>query len=95
MQLSLYENSSMTLEHAKSEKISFLVYNENLKIEESIISNLTWTSIIRNAIEEDRIIPFFQPIYNNSIDKIDRFEVLMRLVDEDGNIVSPFNFAYC
>ncbi len=92
MQLSLYENSSMTLEHAKSEKISFLVYNENLKIEESIISNLTWTSIIRNAIEEDRIIPFFQPIYNNSIDKIDRFEVLMRLVDEDGNIVSPFQF---
>lgn len=92
MQLSLYENSSMTLEHAKSEKISFLVYNENLKIEESIISNLTWTSIIRSAIEEDRIIPFFQPIYNNSIEKIDRFEVLMRLMDDEGNIVSPFQF---
>ena len=92
MQLSLYENSSMTLEHAKSEKLSFLVYNESLKIEESIISNLTWTSIIRNAIDEDRILPFFQPIYNNSIDKIDRFEVLMRLIDEDGNIVSPFQF---
>lgn len=92
MRLALYENTSMTLQHAKAEKISYLIYNEQLKIEDSIISNLTWTGKIRNAITEDRIIPFFQPLYNNELECIDRFEVLMRLVDEDGNIISPLMF---
>jgi len=92
MQMALYENTSMTLEHAKAEKISYLIYNERLKIEDSIISNLTWTSKIRNAIDENRIVPFFQPIYNNTTEKIDRFEVLMRLIDEDGNVISPYQF---
>jgi EAL domain-containing protein (putative c-di-GMP-specific phosphodiesterase class I) len=92
MQLALYENTSMTLQHAKSEKISYLIYNEHLKIEDSIISNLTWSSKIRNAIDENRIVPFYQPIYNNELEKIDRFEVLMRIIDEDGNVVSPMQF---
>ncbi len=90
--LSLYENTSMTLQHAKAEKITFLIYNEKLKIEDSIISNLTWSSKIRHAIENDRIVPFFQPLYNNDKDQIDRFEVLMRLIEDDGTVVSPYQF---
>lgn len=90
--LALYENTSMTLQHAKSEKITYLMYDETLNIEEAIINNLTWTSKIRTAIDNDRIVPFFQPIYNNKTESIDRFEVLMRLIDEDGNIISPYTF---
>lgn len=92
IQLALYENASMTLQHAKAEKITFLMYDEKLNIEDSIINNLTWTSKIRSAINDDRIVPFFQPIYNNKTESIDRFEVLMRLVDEDGLIISPYTF---
>ncbi len=92
MKLALYENTSMTLQHAKAEKMTFLIYNEQLKIEDSIISNLTWSSKIRHAIDDDRIVPFFQPLYNNETDRIDRFEVLMRLIEEDGTVVSPFQF---
>lgn len=92
IQLALYENTSMTLQHAKAERITFLMYDEKLNIEESIINNLTWTSKIRRAIDEDRIVPFFQPIYNNKSECIDRFEVLMRLVDDDGIIISPLTF---
>lgn len=92
MRLALYENTSMTLEHAKAEKLSYLIYKESLQIEDSIISNLTWTGKIRSAISDDRIVPFFQPIYNNETESIDRFEVLMRLIDEDNNVISPFQF---
>lgn len=92
MRLALYENTSMTLEHAKSKKLIYLIYNENLQIEDSIINNLTWTSKIRSAIDNDRIVPFFQPLYNNDLETIDRFEVLMRLIDEENNIISPYQF---
>lgn len=92
IQLALYENTSMTLQHAKAERFTFLMYDEKLNIEESIINNLTWTSKIRRAIDDDRIVPYFQPIYNNRLECIDRFEVLMRLIDEDGIIISPLTF---
>lgn len=88
----IYENASMTLQHAKSEKITYLVYNESLGIEESIHSNLMWSANIRQAIDNDRIVPFFQPMYNNDTKIIDRFEVLMRLVDDKGAIISPYLF---
>lgn len=92
MKHNVYENASMTLEYAKTHKIPFLVYNEDLKIEDAIKHNLIWTSKIRTAINNNKIIPYYQPIYNNSATKIDRFEVLMRLIDEDGQIITPYMF---
>lgn len=88
----IYENTSMTLEYAKGQKLSFLIYDESLNIEESIKSNLIWTTKIRNAIEKDRIIPYYQPIYNNTTRETDHFEVLMRLIDDDGTVVTPHSF---
>lgn len=88
----IYENTSMTLEYAKGQKLSFLIYDQSLNIEESIKNNLTWTSKIRNAIEKDKIVPYYQPIFNNATKETDHFEVLMRLIDEDGTVVTPQNF---
>ncbi|PKM93428.1 MAG: hypothetical protein CVU84_15695 [Firmicutes bacterium HGW-Firmicutes-1] len=88
----IYENTSMTLEYAKGQKLTFLIYDQSLNIEESIKNNLTWTSKIRTAIEKDKIVPYYQPIYNNDTKETDHFEVLMRLIDEDGTVVTPINF---
>lgn len=88
----LYENTGMTLEYAKGHKMSFLVYDQSLNIEESIKNNLVWTTKIRNAIEKDRIVPYYQPIYNNATHETDHYEVLMRLIDEDGTVVTPIHF---
>lgn len=88
----LYENTGMTLEYAKGQKLPFLVYDQSLNIEEAIKNNLVWTTKIRNAIEKDRIVPYYQPIYNNATHETDHYEVLMRLIDEDGTVVTPINF---
>lgn len=49
------------------------------------------TSLIRNAIENDKIIPFFQGIYNNKTKRIDKYEALVRIEDKD-KVIPPYIF---
>ena len=49
------------------------------------------TNLIRKAIENDKIIPYFQGIYNNHTKAIDKYEALVRIEDE-GKIISPYFF---
>ncbi|DAB28109.1 MAG TPA: diguanylate cyclase, partial [Sulfurimonas sp. UBA10385] len=35
---------------------------------------------------------FYQPIVNNDTLKHEKFEALIRMIDEDGKIISPFFF---
>lgn len=44
-----------------------------------------------SAIKEERIVPFYQPIYDLKKDRVDKYEVLMR-VEEFGEYMSPFPF---
>jgi len=48
-------------------------------------------SLLHSAIEEDRILPYFQGIHNNKTGKINKYEVLVR-INDNGNIISPFKF---
>ena len=43
------------------------------------------------AIEEDRIVPFFQPIYSMRSGTVDKFEVLMRIQEGD-RFLSPYPY---
>jgi EAL domain-containing protein (putative c-di-GMP-specific phosphodiesterase class I) len=47
---------------------------------------------VKKAIAELRIISYFQPIVNNQTEQIEKYESLVRLVDEDGSIISPYFF---
>ncbi|MDD2357544.1 MAG: EAL domain-containing protein [Thiovulaceae bacterium] len=47
---------------------------------------------LKNAIKNDRIIPYFQPIFNNISNKVVSVECLVRLIDDDNNIISPYQF---
>ncbi len=56
-------------------------YEDNLKI----------FSELKEAVKNDRIIPYFQPITDRN-KKIKKYESLVRMIDSNGNIVSPFKF---
>ncbi|TCK05341.1 EAL domain-containing protein [Phorcysia thermohydrogeniphila] len=56
------------------------------------LKNMLWIKKVRGALEDHRIIPFYQPIYNNATGKVEKFEALVRMVDEDGHFVSPGMF---
>jgi EAL domain-containing protein (putative c-di-GMP-specific phosphodiesterase class I) len=49
-------------------------------------------TLIKKALETDGVKPFFQPIYNFHTDKIEKFECLMRIIDEKDEVVLPFKF---
>jgi c-di-GMP phosphodiesterase len=85
------EKADMALSVARSRK-RFVIYRPELEVIKAYADNLHWLHIIREAIDQGRIIPFFQPIMNNASGKVDKFESLMRIRAEDGRIILPGSF---
>jgi PAS domain S-box-containing protein len=84
--------ADMALKNAKRNHLSIAVYNKDNTLLDEYKNNEKWMKKITKALEEDRIVPYFQPIYSYDKNHIKKYEALMRLVDEDGSIVSPFHF---
>ena len=60
--------------------------------EESIRERYRMVNVINYAIANDKIIPYFQGIYDNRQNKIHHYESLMRLEDENGKVYYPGSF---
>ena len=72
----------------------FLVRNANYGRldEESIRERYHMVNVINYAIAHDKIIPYFQGIYDNNSNTIHHYESLMRLEDENGKVYYPGSF---
>lgn len=55
-------------------------------------SNIAWYKRIKSAIEDSRIVPFFQPIVDNQTRRIVKYEALIRLIEKDGTVIGPYAF---
>jgi len=86
------EKADIALKAAKKQQKSFLIYDEKLNIEEEYKNNMEWVTRLKSAISQNRIVPFFQPIFDNQSNKIASYECLVRLIDTNGDIISPFKF---
>jgi diguanylate cyclase (GGDEF)-like protein/PAS domain S-box-containing protein len=53
---------------------------------------LTWVTEIRDALDEDRLILYSQPILNLGTDSLEGEELLVRLVDRSGDVIPPAGF---
>ncbi|MDP1849784.1 MAG: EAL domain-containing protein [Solirubrobacteraceae bacterium] len=53
---------------------------------------ITWAERIRVAIEEDRFTHVAQPIFDLSTGAVTQFEVLLRMLDEHGDMIPPGAF---
>ena len=91
-QKNFFINAEMALNHAKSEAQEIIVFDENTGIKEQLEKNILMTRKLRYAIEHDKITVFIQPIINRNKSEISRYECLIRMIDEEGKIVSPFFF---
>lgn len=91
-QENLLEKAEMALNYGKSNNEIFEVYKNELNLYEKIEENIIWTKKIKDAIAQNRIVPYFQPIVNNHLGIIEKFEALIRMIDENGKVISPFFF---
>lgn len=89
---SLFEKAEMAVHYAKKNKKLFQIYKEELNRYEAIKQNIIWTKKIKDAIADNRIVPFFQPIVNNRLGTIEKCEALIRMIDENGKAISPYFF---
>ena len=87
----LFTYADMALSEAKNKKIPLKVFDESMNNIQEFQKNLVWVEKLHLALSEDRIVPYYQPIYNYHTNKVEKYECLMRLI-EDGEAIPPWDF---
>ena len=68
-------------------------FNKVYVIDEKAVAGLRDKEAVKemlvDAINNDRIVPFFQPIYSVEEKRIVSAEALARIIDKDGNVIAP------
>jgi len=89
----IYEKTLAALlygfEHHRGEV--YLVEQTSSCFEDKFPSNVFWLTKYSKAIENDEMLPFYQPILNNKTGIIEKFECLARIKDSD-DFISPDKF---
>jgi diguanylate cyclase (GGDEF)-like protein len=87
-------NGALALKQAKENgKNKLYIYNQD----ENNIDNtqresfIEINNLVHNALNEDKFVPYFQGIRNNTTKQIVKFESLVRIID-NGEIISPYKF---
>lgn len=80
------------IKHAKKlvSKIYFLDIDDEI-FKEQQKKEIAYNALIKDAVQQGKIVPFYQPIYDNKLKKITKFECLARLLDNN-RVLYPFDF---
>ncbi len=88
----LLENADLALKSIKRKRQKkIIVFDEELGLQRQAQNNVATIYRIKKAIKEDRITPYFQPIVNIKTKKVEKFEALVRIVEDD-EAIAPFRF---
>ena len=89
----IYESVKLGMKKLIKNKKRFLVAN-NLatREQEKAKENMKTVLMIKDAIKSSRIVSYFQPIINNQTKEIAKYESLVRLVNAEGKVISPYFF---
>ncbi len=85
-------HADIALHEAKSSPKHFAFYSSENHIEEQYKANIAMTRMIHEALQEGRIICYYQPIVSTLTGKIAKYETLVRMVDESSHIIPPDRF---
>ena len=94
-QESLFNKAFTALDFAKQTGKTFVVYTSNLDETESLANDFYWQDVIADTLDQDNVVPFFQPICNKHKEII-KYEALIRIKTKDKleqeQYVSPYYF---
>jgi len=89
---SIFSKVSMALDYAKKIGVPFWIYEDRMNFENDYERNLELSEVVRAGVNNSKIVPYFQAIIDNKTGKIAKHECLARLIDENGNVLSPVLF---
>lgn len=88
-----YENAKYGIEKAIKNKKN-LVFANNLieEAQKDAQDNINTIRMVKQALDTSNIVSYFQPIIDNKTKQIFKYESLVRLINEDNEIISPYYF---
>ncbi|QGG48608.1 two-component system response regulator [Heliorestis convoluta] len=85
----LLRQADIALNQARADNKKWAIYKENHSIFKEYENNIHWLKKIKEAIQNEGVLLYFQPIVDNTSGQITKYECLVRLRDQDGVIHSP------
>ncbi|OYZ58443.1 MAG: diguanylate phosphodiesterase, partial [Sulfuricurvum sp. 24-42-5] len=90
--LMVYNLAHIALKEAKERQGKVIFYDDNITLKTKIQNNILMLGKIKSALKDDRFLPYFQGIVDNKTRCIVKYESLIRMIDEDGTVLSPYFF---
>ncbi len=86
------DDAKYGIKEAIKENKLFIIANDFSKIaHKKAEQNINIMNMVKDALDDDRVISLFQPIVNNETKEIEKYESLVRIVEND-QLISPFYF---
>jgi len=79
-------------EIARDNKLFILANGFSKTAHDKAEQNIKIIKMIKSALLQDRVISLFQPIINNKTKEVEKYESLVRIIDENDQIIPPGNF---
>jgi len=84
--------ADIALKKAKKSSTDFIVFKGEDNAQKDLQHNQHWVTKLIKALQEDRIRPYYQAIVDSKTKQIQKYECLVRMIDEEGQAISPFEF---
>lgn len=84
--------ADIALKQAKSNRWDYVIHKESTDTREKLKKSHDCAIRIKSALQDNRIVAYYQPMVNTESGKIEKYECLVRIIEEDGTVISPFFF---
>ena len=82
----------MLYEAKKSGRNKIVIYDEKRETTTSSSFSSKDLSFVKEALDENRVVCYYQPIYNHKTGEIFKYEALVRILTREGEVVPPNQF---
>lgn len=81
-------HADIALRQAEKEG-TIVIYRNDAQSENERSTRLQYQDMIKRALQEDRFVPYYQPIIDNGTNNIIKYEALARLMLSDSEAIAP------
>ncbi len=88
----LLSQATIALLRARDHLRNYMIYDSQEQVEKGYQQNLYWARRLKDALINNQIVPHVQPIFDNRRECISKYECLVRMEDERGEVATAGHF---